>query len=151
MKPHSGTPSLGVIAMRIIRLFSFVLAILVAGYILFGLGLRKRSGEKYDPPDLRSQSVTSDGDIWAAELDQTNESMKVRPMSLRHSVSGDDSCKCYCEGKSWSPGATACMGGYKFRCVDRGSESKNCGWDPVKQGADQVPCDGGENCNPQSP
>jgi hypothetical protein len=77
--------------------------------------------------------------------------MKLRATFLRHSVSGDDTCKCYCEGKSWSPGVTACMGGFKFRCVDRGNEGKNCGWDPVKEGPDQVACDGGENCNPQSP
>ena|ERR1039458_9945134 len=58
----------------------------------------------------------------------------------------NDTCTCYCGGANWPPGATRCMAGYKFRCVDRGNDGTNCGWDAAKQGADQIPCDGGESC-----
>jgi hypothetical protein len=61
-------------------------------------------------------------------------------------ITAADGCVCYCNGTSWSPGADACMGGWKYRCVDRNNDGTNCGWDPIKQGSDQVPCDGGENC-----
>jgi hypothetical protein len=57
-----------------------------------------------------------------------------------------DSCKCYCGGQSWSPGAIACMGDFKYVCADRNNDGRNCGWDPVKLGPDPVRCDGGEVC-----
>jgi hypothetical protein len=76
-----------------------------------------------------------------------NDDLSLSPSLL--SAVDDDTCSCFCGGQSWSPGATACMGGFKFRCVDRGNQGTNCGWDAVKQGSDQVPCDGAENCNPQ--
>lgn len=66
--------------------------------------------------------------------------------SLGADLSAADSCKCYCGGTSWSPGATACMGGFKQRCVDRNNDGKNCGWDTVTQGSEAVRCDGGEHC-----
>lgn len=59
---------------------------------------------------------------------------------------GSASCVCYCGGQNWNPGAIACMGGFKYVCADRGGNGTNCGWDPVKSGPDQVPCDGGEHC-----
>jgi|SRR5579883_846311 len=58
-----------------------------------------------------------------------------------------DTCKCSCGGENWSPGAIACMSGFKHRCVARGGNgTTNCGWDPVKRGTEQVRCDGGEHC-----
>ena len=65
-----------------------------------------------------------------------------------HFDGANDSCTCYCGGQNWHPGSSACMnGGFKYRCVDRGGQGNDCGWDAVKQGADRVPCDGGEQCN----
>jgi len=72
----------------------------------------------------------------------TNESMS--------SARDSDGCKCYCGGQSWSPGSTACLGGWKYVCVDRSGDGKDCGWDPKKLGSDQLHCDGGENCNTDS-
>jgi hypothetical protein len=47
------------------------------------------------------------------------------------------------EALPWSPSTTACMGGYKQRCVDRGGNGTYCGGDPVMQGSGQVLCGGG--------
>lgn len=62
-------------------------------------------------------------------------------------------CKCYCGGKGWDPGATACMGGFKMRCNNKpvapgvpGGGGSSCGWDNIKNGKDDVHCDGGEQC-----
>ena len=55
-------------------------------------------------------------------------------------------CKCYCGGQSWSIGSTACMGGFKQRCVDSNGDGTGCGWATVRQGSDAVRCDGGEHC-----
>ena len=61
-------------------------------------------------------------------------------------LSPSNQCKCYCGGQSWSIGSTACMSGFKQRCVDSNGDGKSCGWATVKQGSDAVRCDGGENC-----
>jgi hypothetical protein len=82
----------------------------------------------------------------------TAQSKGVQARSLDIPMSGvadvraeADTCKCSCGGLDWSPGAIACMGGFKHRCVARAGNS-NCGWDPVMSGSDQVRCDGGEHC-----
>ena len=53
-------------------------------------------------------------------------------------------CKCYCGGTSWSPGATACMGGFRYVCNAK-SETGQCGWDPL--GGPNNRCTGGEHCS----
>jgi hypothetical protein len=69
------------------------------------------------------------------------------------SLGTSSQCKCFCGGKSWRPGSTACMGSFKQRCVNSpsvqgvpGRSSGVCSWATVKQGKDPVPCDGEENC-----
>jgi hypothetical protein len=58
-----------------------------------------------------------------------------------------ETCKCYCGGQNWSPGAVACMGGLRYVCNARGGGgTTDCGWDPMKSGADFVRCNGGEHC-----
>jgi hypothetical protein len=54
-----------------------------------------------------------------------------------------DGCKCYCGGRSWDEGFTACMGGFKYVCANTDS---NCGWYPMKSGSDPLRCDGNEHC-----
>jgi hypothetical protein len=46
---------------------------------------------------------------------------------------------CYCGGNSYSPGAQACMGGFKMVCTDNG-------WANMKSGADNIPCSP-DKCN----
>src|SRR5262249_26254659 len=44
-----------------------------------------------------------------------------------------DSCVCYANGKSYSPGSKTCLGGQVMICSDRPSGSgNNCGWAPPK-------------------
>ena len=71
---------------------------------------------------------------------------RLIPHSMAWMHATADSCVCYCGGQSWSPGSTACMGGYKYVCNARGANGTNCGWDPLKSGSDPMRCDGGEHC-----
>jgi hypothetical protein len=100
------------------------------------------------------------GAYYAASSPKLNDNASLLTVEAKEQSNQDETevfdetttsqCKCYCAGKSWSPGATACMGGFKHRCVARPTGipgvSGGCGWDPVKKGKDQVHCDGGENC-----
>jgi hypothetical protein len=53
------------------------------------------------------------------------------------------SCTCSCGGTNWSPGAIACMGGFRYVCNAR-TGTGQCGWDPL--GGPNNRCDGGEHC-----
>jgi hypothetical protein len=89
--------------------------------------------------------------VWAADTcDASASEPSIATYTVAQSTSqpaiAPPSCVCACGGRSWGPGMTACMGGFKAVCVDRGGQGRNCGWDPVKKGADQIRCDGGEHC-----
>lgn len=57
-------------------------------------------------------------------------------------VSAANSCVCYCESTKIGPGGVACMGGWLMICQDRNGDGRNCGWDNVKNGKDDVRCNG---------
>jgi len=66
--------------------------------------------------------------------------------------SGTPPCKCFCGGKNWDEGSTACMGGFKQVCaplpsapVPGGSRS-GCGWATQREGKEPKRCNGDENC-----
>lgn len=104
-----------------------IATILIIGLLTFGIGF-------YSPGVEGNRQIAQ-----MVEKIQADEPVSETPFLA-------DQCKCYCGGKNWDPGSIACMGGFKYRCVDRGGEGTNCGWDPVKQGSDAVRCDGGEHC-----
>lgn len=52
-----------------------------------------------------------------------------------------DSCVCYANGTSHSPGARACISGRTMICSDRPSGSgTNCGWAPPKVDSEPERC-----------
>lgn len=85
-----------------------------------------------------------------ARDDQGSIALRKPSLAGFHYVGQTPACTCPCGGTSWSIGSSACMGGYKTRCVDRDGQGGDCGWDLVKQGSAQVPCDGGEQCKPSN-
>lgn len=101
--------------------------ILIVGLLIVGAGLYAHQGRATQ----RAKQSTSQPN--AVESHST-------------ALTPTTACKCYCKGESYSPGATACMGGFKMRCVDRGNQGTHCGWDNAKQGNDNIRCDGGEHC-----
>jgi hypothetical protein len=117
--------------------------IFVATMLAFNSGVKRA--------DITGDAQTS-RETTVCQLEQrlnSEKELRISPLPwATSSSSAIDACKCYCGGQSWSPGSTACMGGFKQRCVDRNSDGTNCGWDTVKQGPEPVRCDGGENCNP---
>jgi len=80
---------------------------------------------------------------------QSRRALGERPAEARTIATAAAACTCYACGQNWSPGATACMGGFRTLCTDRGGEGTNCGWDNVKQDGNDVRCDGTEKCTPK--
>jgi hypothetical protein len=104
-----------------------------------GIGTDRKDNGNAHPPKIAACKPISK--ISSEQRFQTSQ----RTLGILLSKAAD-TCKCYCGGQSWSPGSTACMGGYKQHCVDRNGDGTDCGWDTVKLGSDPVACDGSENC-----